>query len=569
MPGGRAEVSYGDLARSARAVARGLIGMGVEPGERVSILAMTRPEWVVADLGAFCAGAVVAPIYHTNSAEECAYVLSHADARVLFCEDAAQVAKVAGVRDRCPALRQIVVLEGVAEGAMTLDELYAMGADVPDEAVDERVAAAEPDDPATFIYTSGTTGPPKACVLTHDNFLAATRAYQERLDMAREDVPIVFFMFLPLAHSYARMIEFSVLDIGGTMAFWSGDPKKLLDDIRTAQPTYLPSVPRVFEKIYTAANAGIAEQPRLKQAIFNWSVATGRRVRSAQRAGRRLAPHLAAQHRLADKLVLTKVRELFGGQIVWASSGAAPIAKEILEFFDACGVLVLEGWGMSETAAAGSVNSSGEVHFGTVGRALPATELRIAADGELLMRGPTVFKGYFKNPEATAATLTDGWLATGDLAVIDDEGYVSIVGRKKDLIITSSGKNISPSNIENALKESRWISQAVVFGDNRPYLVALLTLDPEEAPKLAEHLGIDADPARMAHDERVRAVIQEAVDEVNARFARIEQVKRFAILDADLSQEHGELTPTLKIKRNVVADEFAPEVDELYEEVAR
>ncbi|MGZ6641583.1 MAG: AMP-dependent synthetase/ligase [Solirubrobacteraceae bacterium] len=563
-----AEVSYAGLARAAREIARGLVALGVEPGERVSIMANTRPEWTVADMGVFCAGAVVAPIYHTNSPEECAYVLRHADARAVFCEDAAQAEKIRAVRAECPGLRHVIVLHGAADGALTLDELRARGGGVPESVIDERVAATAPGDLATIIYTSGTTGPPKGCMLTHENFLAATHAYQERLDMLREDVPIVYFMFLPLAHSLARIIEVSVLDVGGTLVFWSRRPERLLDDIREARPTYFPSVPRVFEKIYTAATAGIAEQSRAKQAIFRWAIATGRQARAAQRSGRPMPRALAMRLRLADRLVLSKVRDLFGGRLELAASGAAPISKDVLEFFDACGVLVLEGWGMTETAAAGAINTTSELRFGTVGKPLPGTELRVADDGELLMRGPMVFRGYYNDENATAGTLSDGWLATGDLAAIDDEGFVSIVGRKKDLIITSSGKNIAPANIENRLKESRWISEAVVLGDNRPYLVALLTLDPEEAPKLAKRLGVDDDPGKMAHDPQVRAAIQEVVDEVNTHFARIEQVKRFALLDHDLTQASGELTPTLKIKRNVVREEFADVVDALYEETA-
>jgi long-chain acyl-CoA synthetase len=328
-------------------------------------------------------------------------------------------------------------------------------------------------------------------------------------------------------------------------------------------------VPRVFEKIHTAAHSGIAEQSRLRQVIFHWALGVGRRVYPARRAGNDVAPLLALQHRMADRLVLSKVRELFGGRLELAASGAAPVAKDVLEFFDACGVLVLEGWGMTETAAAGAINTVSELRFGTVGRPLPGTELKVAADGELLMRGSTVFNGYFKNEEATSGTFVDGWLATGDLAAIDEHGFVSIVGRKKDLIITSSGKNISPTNIENELKNSRWISQAVVFGDNKPYLVALLTLDPDEAPKLAERLGIAADPVAMARDERVHAAIQAEVDGANARFARIEQIKRFAILEHDLTQATGELTPTLKVKRNEVATEFAERLEQLYGETRR
>jgi long-chain acyl-CoA synthetase len=560
------EISYAELARRTRAIAKGLVALGIEVGDRVSILSNTRPEWTVIDMAVFRAGAVVAPIYHTNSAEECGYVLGHSDARVVFCEDAEQLAKVQSVRGDCPLLERIVLIEGEAEGALTLDGLCDLGADVSDQTVDERVASVHAHDVATLIYTSGTTGPPKGCVLTHDNFLGATRAYEERLDLREEGVPIVFFMFLPLAHSLARITEICVIDMGGTLVFWQRRPEFLLDDIRESRPTYLPSVPRVFEKIYTAARSGIAQQPVHKRAIFNWAVRTGERRRALERSGRKVPAPVAWQHRIADRLVLSKVRGLFGGELRLAASGAAPIAKEILQFFDACGVLVLEAWGMTETAAAGAINTVDELRFGSVGRPLPGVEMRIAADGELLMRGPSVFQGYFKDEHATGETLDDGWLATGDLAAIDADGYVSIVGRKKDLIITSSGKNISPSNLENALKQIRWVSEAVVFGDKRPYLVALLTLDADEAPKLAEQLGIAPDVAAMAHDRRVHDALAKDVDEVNAHFARIEQIKRFAILDRDLTQARGELTPTLKLKRNVVYAEFADEFAALYGE---
>jgi long-chain acyl-CoA synthetase len=561
------EISYAELAGKARAIAKGLIELGVNAGDRVSILSNTRPEWTLIDMGVFCAGGAVAPIYHTNSPEECGYVLGHSDARVVFCEDREQLAKVQAVREECPLLDHIVLIEGEAAGVLTLDGLCELGSDLSDHVVEERVAAVDPHDIATLIYTSGTTGPPKGCVLTHDNFMGATRGYEERLDLREEGVPIVFFMFLPLAHSLARITQICVLDMGGTLVFWQRRPERLLDDIRDSRPTYLPSVPRIFEKIYTAARGGIAEAPPHKRAIFNWAVRTGARWRSYERAGRKVPAPIAWQHRLADHLVLSKVRGLFGGDLRLAASGAAPIAKEILEFFDACGVLVLEGWGMTETAAAGSINTIEELRFGSVGRPLPGVEMRIAADGELLMRGPSVFRAYFKNEDATHETLDDdGWLATGDLGAIDADGYVSIIGRKKDLIITSSGKNISPSNLENALKQIRWVSEAVVFGDNRPYLVALLTLDSDEAPKLAEHLGIEADVAAMAHDPRVHDELAKEVDETNASFARIEQIKRFAILDQDLTQAGGELTPTLKLKRNVVYKEFADEFAALYEE---
>jgi long-chain acyl-CoA synthetase len=563
--GGWREVSYQQLVKSARDVARGLIALGVEPGERVSILSDTRAEWTLADAGSFCAATVVAPIYQTNSPQECEYVLSHSEARAVFCEDAAQVAKIQQIRDRCPALRHVIVLTGTAPGAMTLDDLIRGGAAVPAHQVDERVAAVDADSMASLVYTSGTTGPPKACILTHRNFTEATHALEERLDLTTTDRPLDFFMFLPLAHVFARMVQVFTLDLGGTLIYWQREPLRLLDDIREARPTYFPSVPRVWEKIYTAATTGVADAPRLKRAMFGWALGVGRQVRERERAGSAPGWPLAVQHRVADRLVLSKVRDLFGGRLELAVTAAAPIGRDVVEFFDACGILLLEAWGMTETCAAGTINTDREMKIGTIGKPVPTLQMRVAEDGELLARGPNIFGGYFKNEEATRETLVDGWLATGDLGSIDADGFVTITGRKKDLIITSSGKNITAANIENSLKQTRWISEAVVFGDNRPYLVAMLTLDPDEAPKLAAQVGAPADLRVMATDARVRAEIQRTVDEVNRHFARIEQIKRFAILDRQLTQEAGELTPTLKVKRARVYDEFADVFSELYE----
>jgi long-chain acyl-CoA synthetase len=560
------EVSYPELLSSAREIARGLIAIGVEAGERISILADTRPAWTLADAGAFCAGAVVAPLYHTNSPEECKYVLEHSEARAVFCENAEQVAKIEQIQAGCPRLSHVIVLEGLgSESVLTLDQLIARGREIPDDAVEERVASVSPDDLATLVYTSGTTGPPKACMLTHRNFMVATHTLEERLDLARAEAPVRFFMFLPLAHVFARIVEVFTLDLGGTLVYWQRDQKRLLEDFKEARPTYFASVPRVWEKVYSAATSGVADQPLPKRAIFSWSIAVGRRVREHERTGRALGRVLTLEYRLADKLVLSKVRDLFGGRLVLAVTAAAPIAEEVIEFFDACGIVLIEAWGMTETCAAGTINTEKEMRLGTVGKPVSGLQMRVADDGELLARGGNIFTGYFKDPEATAAALTDGWLATGDLGTIDSDGFVKITGRKKDLIITSSGKNVTPSNMENALKQCRWVSEAVVYGDRRPYLVAVLTLDAEEAPKLAEQLGVSADPAAMAGNARVRAEIQRVLDEVNARYARIEQVKRFAILDRELTQADGELTPTLKIKRAKVYEEFAEVFAGLYD----
>jgi long-chain acyl-CoA synthetase len=557
--GQRHEISYAQLQRSAREIARGLIAVGVERGDRVAILCNTRPEWTLADAGVMCAGAATAPIYHTNSPEECEYVLVHSDSRLVFCEDADQLAKVRQVKKRCPELDRVVLLNGAERDAMSLAELCASGASIEAEEVDGRVAALDPGDLATLVYTSGTTGPPKACVLSHSNWMTTANLYEQVLDL--ESPPVIVFMFLPLAHSLARIIQIVTLDIGGTIAFWRRDPQRLLEDIREANPTHLPSVPRVFEKIFTAAASAGSERPALRRAIFRWALATGREVRGREPRSPGLL--LRRRYKLADRLVLSKVRGLFGDRLRLAMSGAAPIAAEVLEFFDAAGVTILEGWGLSESTAAGTLNTTRERRIGTVGRSLPGVEVRVAADGEILMRGPHVFGGYLKDVRATEEAFADGWFRTGDLGSLED-GFLTITGRKKEVIITSNGKNITPTNIETALRESRWISEAVVFGDNRPYLVALITLDGAEAPALAMQLGIEPDYRAMAADERVRAAIGGVVEETNARFARIEQIKRFAMLDHDLTQAAGELTPTLKVKRRIVYDKYADIFASLY-----
>jgi long-chain acyl-CoA synthetase len=559
---GRPPTSYPELGRAVRDIAGGLAALGIERGDHVAILAGTRPEWTLADLGALCAGATVVPIYQTNSPEECEYVLAHAGVRAIFCEDAAQVAKVAQVRERCRALEHIIVFDGMARGAVTLAALRAAGAETGDAVVAERLAGVRPSDTATIVYTSGTTGPPKGCVISHDNLLTTVAMYVRELALREEQM--VIYLFLPLAHSLARVAQLATLEVGGTLAFWGGDAGRIIDELAEVRPTHFPSVPRIYEKMHSAVLNGVAGQSRVKQALFQWALREGARARAAGPAGTPAGPLAAARHRVADKLVLSKVRALFGDRLALALCGAAPVAPEVLEFFDACGVLVLEGYGMTETCAAATLNTPRAVRFGSVGRPLGGTDVAIADDGEVLMAGPHVFKGYYRNPAATSEVLDGRWLRSGDLGEVDADGYLHITGRKKDLIITSSGKNISPENLESALRETRWISQAVVSGDRRSYLVALLTLDPDEAPQLAEELGIPADRASMAADERVREVIQREVDAVNARFARIEQIKRFDILERDLSQAEGELTPTLKVRRAVVHERYADRIERLH-----
>jgi long-chain acyl-CoA synthetase len=554
---GSPDVGYEELGRAVREIAGGLAALGVEPGDRVGILGGTIPEWTLADFGALCSGATVVPVYHTNSPEECEYVLAHAGVKVLILEDAKQAAKIAKVRANLPELERIVVMTGTADDALTLAELRAQAAG---DVADERVAAVAAGDPATIVYTSGTTGPPKGCVLTHANLLSMAGAYTERLELRKQ--PYVYFQYLPLAHVLARMVAIVGIDTGGTLAFWGGDPKRIAEDIGEAAPTHVPTVPRLLEKIQTRAHGSATG---FKGQIFTRALRTGERVARAKREGRSPVPMDRVRHAIGDRLALSKVRAVFGPNNAIVVTGAAPIGPEVIEFFHACGVMVLEGYGMTETCAAATLNTPSEWRIGSVGRPLPGTEVATADDGEILMRGPHVFAGYHRNEEATAAIMREGgWLASGDLGHVDADGYVHITGRKKDLVITSSGKNISPELIESALRETPWISQAVVAGDRRSYLVALITLDPDEAPRLAAEAGVPADMASMASDERVRAIIEKDVTAANQKFATIEQVKRFVILPRDLSQADGELTPTLKVKRSVVYDRYATDIDRLY-----
>ncbi len=552
------EWSFQDLGTAVRELARGLAALGLEPGDRVALLGETRPEWTLADAAVLAAGLVVVPVYQTNSPEECRYVVDHAGARAIILEDAGQLAKIEAVRDQLPALEHVISMVPAGD-TMTVADVRGRADEVLPAELARRLEGIGADDVATIVYTSGTTGPPKGCVLTHRNVLATGESYRVQVGLKPG---AVLFMFLPLAHALARVVQMVALEVGCTLAFWSGDSKRLVEDVGAAAPTHFPSVPRVFEKIHARVLARGSEGSPVKQRLFAWAIATGRRARPAMRKGTASAA-LKAQYALADRLVLSKVRDVFGGRLELALTGAAPIPREVLEFLDACGITVLEGYGMTETCAAATLNPPHDPRFGTVGPALPGMGVAIAEDGEILISGPNVFKGYYRNEEATRDVFEGDAVRTGDLGELDD-GYLRITGRKKDLIITSSGKNISPTNIENALRESRWISQAVVHGDNRSYLVALLTLDAEEAPALAQELGVNGDVSAMAADDRVRERLQQDVDLANAQFARIEQVKKFTVLEVDLSQEAGELTPTMKVKRAVVEKRYADTFDELY-----
>jgi long-chain acyl-CoA synthetase len=553
--------SYSEVAEIVRPLAFGLVTLGIEKGDRVSILGNTRPEWTYFDFAALSIGATVVPIYQTNSPEECRYVLENSDSKVVVVEDAEQLEKVRHVRDQLPQLEHVVLMTGTAEDAIAMDELAARGAGGDDVTWKSLYEAVAPSDICTFIYTSGTTGPPKGCIISHGNYRAMLDMVNEVSVIEDEDLA---YLYLPLAHSFALLIQFGTFDLGTTLAYWERDPLKILPNLAELKPTYFPSVPRIFEKIYTAATSGIEKEGGAKKAIFNWAIKVGAKMREVEHSGRRPGFLLKQQYAFADKQVLSKIRNLFGGRIRLAVSGAAPINPEILRFFDAAGVLVLEGWGMTETSTAATISTPEDFKVGTIGKPFPGCEVRIAEDGEILVKGPNVFQGYHKNPKATAETIVDGWLHTGDIGEVDSDGFIKITGRKKDIIITAGGKNITPANLEAEIKQHPLVSQCVVVGDRRPYLVALVTLDPEEAVKYAQENNLPEDPAQLAANPDVKAAIEAHVEKINQSFARVEQVKKIAILPHDLSQESGELTPTLKVKRAVVAQKHEGEIEQLY-----
>jgi len=553
------DVSLGEVGAIAQEIALGLVALGIAPGERVAILCRTRPEWTYCDFGASEAAAVVVPIYPTNSPEECEWVLSDSGTRAVICEDASQVAKVAAVRARLPQLAHVIAIdpEGTGDDVVSLDDLRARGREAGDPAeIERRIAAVTPQDPFTIIYTSGTTGPPKGCVLTHGNYRAILTMAQSTRAVDPDEVT---YLYLPLAHSFALLIQLLSFDVGATLAYWSNDPTQIILELNEVHPTNFPSVPRIFEKIYTLVTSN-GDSDRIKAAV-----GLGIKVRELELAGEPVPPELQQPFAQAEEELFSKVRAAFGGNMRQAVSGAAPIAKEILEFFFACGVPVFEGYGMTETATAATFQSIDDYKLATVGKPFPGVELRIADDGEVLIKGRNIFAGYHNNADASFGAVVDGWLHTGDLGSIDEDGFLSITGRKKDIIVTAGGKNLTPANIENDMKQSRWISQAVMYGDRRPYPVMLVTLDAEEIVPWAEQQGLPTDIPTLAPHPRVHALIQAHLDQANEKYAQVEKVKKFTILDHDLSQETGELTPTLKVKRNVVNEKYAGDFAALYE----
>jgi long-chain acyl-CoA synthetase len=557
-PDGWQEITWAQAADRVELLANGLLARGVRKGDAFAILARTSLEWSLFDFALAHVGAVGAAIYANSSPQDARYIVAHSEAMGILCEDDAQRAKIEEGRAELPGLRVVLTYGDLP----ALEDEGRAYREAHPNALDDAVAAIDEEDLFTFIYTSGTTGPPKGCMIRHRNYYVMVAVVDDLPHYSEpEDVML---LYLPLAHNFGRLMHLSGPYVGYAIAFLP-DPLEVARAMPEVRPSILPSVPRVYEKVHTAVTSAFAEATGLRRRLIDWALSVGRRESALRAAGKPLPRRLALQHALADRLVYAKVKERLGGRLRTPISGGAPLAKEIGEFFDALGVRILEGYGLTECTTAATTNRPDRYRFGTVGPALPGFELRLAEDGELLIRSETVFAGYFKEPEATAEVLgEDGWLRSGDIATIDDEGFVTITDRKKDIIVTAGGKNIAPQNLENDLKTSRFVSQAIVIGDRRPYPAALITLDPVEIGKWAAEHGIEGDVTALASHPRVVELVSGIVDDVNRDRSRYEQLKRFRVLGRDFEMEQGEVTPTLKLKRGVVLEHFSEDVESLY-----
>ncbi len=563
------EVSWSRYGERVEAIAMGLAEIGLGPGETVAILSTTRPEWDLVDRAALAAGGVPVGIYHSNTPDMVSHIIVDAGARVVVVEDEEQLAKVLSERPGLPRLERIILIDGSPgreePGLISLEDLENLGAERAGSLraeLERRQEALAPDDTAIIFYTSGTTGPPKGAVLTHGNVVGSCRSVASAATISRDDMSIIW---LPLPHIYQRIGLAAAIYLGSRWSY-AQSIDTLVDDIAEIRPTVLYSVPRVYEKIYTKIRGKAGEGPAVMRRIFEWSVSTGRQISQARQAGQRPGAILRAKYAIASSLVLGKVRTLFGGRIRFIMSGGAPIAKEIIEFFHACGILTLELYGITETLLCTS-NLEEAYRFGSVGRPVPGVEIRTAEDGEILVRSDQVYRGYLNQPEMTAEVLTEeGWYHTGDIGTFDDDGYLYITDRKKDIIITAGGKNVAPQNIENLIKTNPFVSQVMVYGDRRKYLTALVTLDPEEIAKWAGARGFDTeDHVSLCRREEVVTLVDGVIREFNKELPSYETIKKFAVIADDFTQESGELTPTMKVKRKVVTKRYWEVLDGFYE----
>jgi len=566
------DITWAQYLENVKNVALGLHALGVEYGDHVAIIGENRPEWLYSALGIVCAGGAWAGVYTTNPAAECEYVVGHSDSVVYICEDEEQLDKALVFRDKTPKLKKLIVweMEGLKHFEdpmfMSFDQLLALGKkeDEKDpELFGRLIALAKPEDIAGIIYTSGTTGPPKGALLTHEGYLWVGRASQQVIEMKKGDESI---SFLPLNHVYEQIFDImNHLTVGQTVNF-TENTDTVMADMREVSPTFFHAVPRIWEKYYSAIVLKMADATWLKRKAYALAVRIGSRYNTMKLAKERIPLWLNLSYNLAYFCVFWKLKERLGfDKIRLGFSGAAPISGEILKFFQSIGIPIREGYGMTETT--GVTHMSDEFHFklGTVGRALPGTEVRIADDGEIVVKHKGIFKGYYKDEENTREVLIDGWMHTGDVGEIDEEGYLKITDRKKDLIITAGGKNIAPQYIENLLKFSPYINDSVVIGDGRKYLSAIIVIDEENVTKFAQDSKVQYTTfASMTKTEEVINLIQGEIDKVNKQVARVENIRKFRILDKKLYTEDGEVTPTMKVKRKSINEQFADVIESMY-----
>lgn len=554
--GGYRPMRTADFVEDVKAVAKGLIASEVAPGDVVAILSRTRYEWALADWAIWWAGGVSVPIYESSSPSQIQWIASDSAAKFALVESTRHKEDMESVRGELPALQRIGVME---DGI--LEDLRQRGAGISDEELESRRTARRLDDVATIIYTSGTTGRPKGAELTHANFVDTTRSAVTLLGEKVLPSGSRLLMFLPMAHVFARLITVIAAAWPVTTAF-TPDTKNLLPDLAAFKPTFLLAVPRVFEKVYNGAEAKAIAGG--KGRIFGAAAKTAIDYSTALADGK-VPLTLSLKHKLFDRLVYGTLREAMGGQVRWAVSGGAPLGARLSHFFRGIGVTVLEGYGLTETTAPICVNLPWDVRPGTVGPPLPGSSVAIDDSGELLVKGVMVFKGYHNNPEATAESLKDGWFHTGDLGSLADDGSITITGRRKEVIVTAGGKNVSPAQLEDQLRSHPLVSQCVVIGDQKPFVAAILTLDAEMLPTWLKNNGKpEMSLTQAAEDAEIRAELQKVVDRANESVSRAESIRSFVVIDSDFTEENGYLTPSLKLKRNVVVKDLAPIIEKIY-----
>jgi long-chain acyl-CoA synthetase len=559
------KISTDEVETTVRRLSLGFRELGLKAGDRVAIISENRPEWVMADFAALCAGAVTVPIYTSLMPDQIRYILEDSGAKIVVVSDLDLYAKVEAVRSVLPALERVIVIEGdPPAGTQALSDIVEMGrrAEAGDPGWFERsVEAVRPGDLASVIYTSGTTGLPKGVMLSHINFVSNVRSLTEFIDFCETDTGL---SFLPLSHVLERTATFLLFDVGSAMAY-AESVEALASNMVEVRPTIVVSVPRVFEKIYARVMDQVLAGSRLKRAIFVWGLATGKKYVARKIAGEPVPTHLAFKHALAKKLVFSKITAKTGGRIRYFICGGAPLSRDIAEFFHAVGLKVMPGYGLTETSPVLTGSAVGKVRFGTAGKVIPRVELRIAEDGEILARGPNVMMGYYKNEADTREALKDGWLHTGDIGRFDEDGFLIITDRKKDIIVTSGGKNVAPQPIESLIQASPYIAGAVVVGSSRKFISALVVPDYEKLEKIARARGWRSeDRAGLSRSPEAAAFLLDEVNRMTPDLASYERIKKIAVLDRDFEIDAGEVTPTLKIRRNIVEKKYAALIDALY-----